>query len=94
MTLPLTLKRASKHRPGDWSDDDFDVVDDDGKVGQIVLTASSFTGGADCPWFWSITCKFPSEVADRGNAGSLEEAMAAFKARWLEVSAKGRPRLP
>jgi len=32
----LTLHRASKHRLGDWSDDDFDVVDDEGHVGRIV----------------------------------------------------------
>ena len=90
----LTLLRASKHRPGDWSDDDYDVVDDEGCVGRIVWTASSFTAGRDKPWFWSITSKFPSETADRGNAATREEAMRAFKARWLVVSANGRPRLP
>ena len=91
----LTLLRASKHRPGGpWSEDDYDVVDDEGHIGRIVWTASSFTAGRDKPWFWSITCKVPSEVADRGNAASLEDAMAAFKARWLLVSANGRPKLP
>ena len=91
----LTLLRASKHRPGGpWSEDDYDVVDDAGHIGRIVWTASSFTAGRDKPWFWSITCKVPSEAADRGNAASLEDAMAAFKARWLLVSANGRPKLP
>lgn len=91
----LTLLRASKHRPGGpWSPDDFDVVDDEGHVGQIMWTAASFTAGRERPWFWSITCKVPNEPADRGNAASREEAMAAFKARWTVVSGNGRPRLP
>ena len=90
----LTLLRASKHRLGDWSDDDYDVVDAEGIVGRILYAAANYTGGPERPWFWSITCKFPSEPADRGNAATREEAMAAFKARWLLVSANGRPRLP
>lgn len=36
----LILRRASRHRPGYWSDDNFDVVDDEGRVGRIVLTAA------------------------------------------------------
>lgn len=94
MTAGLTLLRASKHRPGDWSEDDYDVVDDEGGVGRIMWTSASFTAGRDKPWFWWITCKVPSEPVDRGNAASLEEAMRAFKARWMVVSANGRPRLP
>ena len=91
----LTLLRASKHRPGGpWSEDDYDVVDDEGHIGRIVWTASSFTAGRDKPWFWSITCKVPNELADRGNAATLEDALQAFKARWLVVSAGGRLRLP
>ena len=90
----LTLLRASKRRPGDWSDDDFDVVDDERCVGRIMWTASSFTAGRDKPWFWTITCKVPNAAADRGNAASREEAMQPFKSLWLVVSANGRPRLP
>ena len=77
----------AKHRPGGpWSDDDYDVVDDEGDVGRILFAAANYTGGPELPWFWSITCKFPSEPADRGNAASREEAMRAFKARWVEVA--------
>lgn len=93
-TSPLTLLRASKHRPGDWFDEGYDVVDDEGSVGRIVLTAASFTGGRDRPRFWSITCKVPNAAADRGNATSPEDAMQAFKTRWLAVNANGRPQLP
>jgi hypothetical protein len=72
----LTLLRASKHRTGGpWSEDDFDVVDDEGTVARIMWTAASFTAG-------------------RGNAANLEDAKRDFKARWLAVSANGRPRLP
>ncbi len=91
----LTLKRPAPHSTGEpWTDNDYEVHDDDGIVGRIMLTSASFTGGQDQPWFWSITCKLPNEPADRGNAASLEEAKQAFKARWLVVSANGRPRLP
>ena len=91
----LTLLRASKHRPGGpWSDNDFDAVHDEAHVGRIVWPASSYTAGRDKPWFWSITCKAPNVPTDPGNAASLEEVMAAFKARWVVVSAGRRPRLP
>jgi hypothetical protein len=34
----LTLKRASKHRPGgQWSDDDYDVFDGEQHIGRIML---------------------------------------------------------
>ena len=91
----LTLLRASKHRPGGpWSDNDFNATDHEGNIGRIVLAAAEYTGDRDEPWFWSITCKSPSEAADWGSAASLEEAKQAFKARWLVVSANKRPRLP
>lgn len=90
----LKLLRASTHRPGDWSDGDYDVVDDEGRVGRIVLTAASFTAARDKPWFWSITRKVPSGPTDRSNAATLEDATQAFKARWLVASASGRSKLP
>jgi hypothetical protein len=35
----LTLKRASKHRPGGpWSDDDYDVFDGERHVGRIMCS--------------------------------------------------------
>lgn len=95
LRLMLTLKRPAPHSTGEpWRDDDYDVHDAEGCVGRIVLTAASFTAGRDKPWFWSITCKVPNEPADRGNAANLEEAKQAFKARWVVVGARGRPRLP
>ena len=94
-TASLTLRRPAPHSTGEpWADNDYEVHDAEGCVGRIVLTTANYTGGRELPWFWSITCKFPNEPADRGNAASLEDAKRAFKSRWLVVSAKGRPHLP
>lgn len=91
----LRLKRPAPHSTGEpWADNDYEVHDSEGLVGRIAPTTASFTAGRDQPWFWSITCKVPDDPADRGNTANLEEAKQAFKARWLVVSANGRPRLP
>jgi hypothetical protein len=48
----LTLKRASKHRPGGpWSDDDYDVFDGERHVGRIMWTHAA---SKETPWFWSL----------------------------------------
>ena len=75
----LTLKRASKHRPGGpWSDDDYDVFDGERHVGRIMWTHAA---SKETPWFWTITARVPQSTADRGYAASREDAMADFKAR-------------
>jgi len=76
----LTLKRASKHRPGGpWSDDDYDVFDGERHVGRIMWTHAA---SKETPWFWTITARVPQYPHDRGYAATREEAMADFKARW------------
>jgi hypothetical protein len=41
----LLLKRASKSRPdGQWSDDDYDVLDSDRHIGRIMLAPQAAEG--------------------------------------------------
>jgi alkylated DNA nucleotide flippase Atl1 len=76
----LTLKRASKHRPGGpWSDNDYDVFDGERHVGRIMWTHAA---SKETPWFWTITARVPQSTADRGYAASREDAMAEFKEAW------------
>jgi hypothetical protein len=49
---PLILKRASASRPsGQWSDDDYDVLEGEVVVGRIMKAAASPVG---TPWLWTL----------------------------------------
>ena len=62
--------------------DDFEVFDADRKaIGRIMLHPQAPKGE---PWFWTITARWPNAMHDRGYAATREEAMAAFKARWMQ----------
>jgi len=72
----LILKRASKSRPSELSDDDYDVFDDTLYIGRIIWTP---TAPDDLCWFWTISAREPQGTGDRGYAGTLTEAMADLK---------------
>jgi len=74
----LSLTRAVKTREGEWSADEYDVLEGNRRVGRIVLTAQ---GPQGMPWLWEITAR-PESTQNRGYAVSCEQAMREFKARW------------
>jgi hypothetical protein len=77
----LFLVEASKSRPsGNWSDDDYDVLDGNTKVVGRIYRAAAVPPGR--PWFWTITERALQRPTDFGYAASREEAMAAFTRAW------------
>ncbi|MSO67002.1 MAG: hypothetical protein EXQ82_04125 [Pseudolabrys sp.] len=64
--------------------DDYEVIDEDRNVIGRILWAHVANG---LPWFWSLFRGHgPQQPTDRGYAATREEAMAAFKASWVQPS--------
>lgn len=76
----LLLKRTmTSATTGEWSDQEFDVFDDDVFVGRILRSqAAPF----ERPWLWTINSRLPTGTSARGYAGSLETAVAEVRSRW------------
>jgi hypothetical protein len=81
--MDLILTRMSKYFG--FGDDDDQVVLDGGRVvGRIMLHPQ---GPPDQPWLWTITAPEVKPSGDnRGYCATPEEAMAAFKARWIATT--------
>jgi hypothetical protein len=77
----LILQRANvSRRSGSWQQEDFDVFDGDREIGRIYLVDRF--GGAE-RWFWGVSFQLTGRKS-YGNAKSLDEAKAAFKAEYLD----------
>jgi hypothetical protein len=80
----LTLRHASKRISGQWSDDDWDVLDESGKeIGRIILDRSMVS--RPTPWFWGNN-RIPNTGNDKGYEPTREMAMKAFKRAWMGAS--------
>lgn len=84
MTDDLTMRRtviAGETAPGDYV-----VIWDDLCIGRIVKTVS-VGGGND--WSWSCSLpNVPQRSGQRGRAGSLDEAKAAFRIAWTTLQSE------
>ena len=79
----LVLRRTMKSSTsGEWSDQEFDVFDNDTLVGHILRSHSA---SADRPWLWTITSRHSGSAESRGFAKSLESAMSALTSQWESI---------
>jgi hypothetical protein len=71
----LVLRRANVSRKGGpWQHDDYDVFDGERDVGRVFRQA-------DGSWFWGVSFQHTGRKS-YGYAGSLDEAKAAFRAKY------------
>jgi hypothetical protein len=76
----LILKRASASRSsGQWSEDDYDVLEDGVVVGRIFKSPGA---PADRPWMWASGHNGNYRRAAFGYEATREAAMAAFAKSW------------
>lgn len=76
----LILKKTAAAMGGEWSDNDYVVLDGGKVIGRIMLHPQAPQGR---PWFWTITSlAHPPSVHNRDYSANREQTMADFKARW------------
>jgi hypothetical protein len=80
----LVLKRASASRPsGEWSDDDYDVLDDSVVVGRIFKANAAPVG---TPWMWTLAFGHHKDrTPTHSYEPTREDAMAAFAKSWRRL---------
>ena len=84
MSDDLTLRRTVIG--GETAPDDYSVIWDGLTIGRIWKTIA-VGGGTD--WSWSCgLCNVPQRSGQRGRAGSLDEAKAAFRTAWTALQSE------
>ena len=76
LVLRRTMNTSTR---GEWSDQEFDVFDDDLLIGRILRSQITFS---DRPWLWIITGRSSGDVESRGYAKDLDGARSELTARW------------
>jgi hypothetical protein len=78
--LMLVLRRKmTSDTSGEWSDEEFDVLNDGALVGRILRSPAA---SSDRPWRWTINKQLCGGARNRGDGESLEVAMAGLSLRW------------
>ena len=77
----LVLKRASASRPpGEWNDDDYDVLAEGVVIDRIRKAAAAPAGQ---PWLWTLAFgQHEDRTPTHGYEATREAAMAAFARSW------------
>jgi len=77
-----STSNAAQHRnlPGEWNDDDFDVLADGAVVGCIFKVHAAPVGS---PWMWTLAFGHHEDrTPTHGYEPTREAAMAAFAKSW------------
>jgi hypothetical protein len=74
------LKRASASRPpGEWSDDDYDVLCEGAVVGRIFKSAAAPVG---TPWFWTLAYAHLEDRTPTHGYGDARSGDGGIREEW------------
>jgi hypothetical protein len=74
------VRDTATGRPGEWNEDDYDVLADGVVVGRIMKGAAAPVG---MPWFWTLAFGHHEDrTPTHGYEATREAAMIAFRKSW------------